>query len=510
VTLARQVEATGKARRRVGAAAARPERGKSARAEGSSLRLLAITALSIVLAEIAGMAVVDALRPRSYFVTTLIDVLVMITLAFPVLYALSFRPLVRLSESRSRVQKELEAVNRELELANRSEREAREAADSIRSAAIALGQSLDLHTVLASLLERLGRLVPFDRARVMLLQDESLLCVRAVLRKGCDAEFLPRGQVTFEVASNPVVRELLSGARGMRIDDMHTHPEFGPRMRPEFERSWMGIPLVAGGSPIGLYSLCRAEAGFYHEEHLQLAEALSAPGSVAIQNALLFEELRDSRERLKTLSHRLVDAQEKERRFVAQELHDEAGQALTSLKIGLRLLERTSHDLEVSAKAAELQRTAESVQENLHRLAANLRPVSLDHFGLVAALSQLVGNLSGSEGAHVELETIGLGADRLPSRVETELYRIAQEAITNAVRHARAREIGVVLERRNGRLRLIVEDDGCGFDLAGAERNGRLGLIGIRERAETLGGTLSVESSEGTGTTVLVEAPDGG
>ena len=456
------------------------------------------------------MAVVEVLRPPSFLATTLIDALVMITLAFPVLYALSFRPLVRLSESRFHVQKELEAANAELEAANLSEREARATAEAIRSAAIALTQSLDLETVLAALLQLLGRLVPFDRARVMLLEDESLLCVRAVLWKAREAEFLPSGRVTFDAGSNPVIRELLAGARGIRIADMRAHPEFGPRMRPEFERSWMGIPLVAGGRPIGLYSLCRAEVGFYREEHLQLAEALSAPGSVAIQNALLFEELRDSRERLKTLSRKLVDLQENERRLVARELHDEAGQALTSLKIGLRLLERMSQDLRVSAKAAQLQRTADGIQEGLHRLAANLRPVSLDHFGLVTALGQLVENLSGSGDANVELETIGLTDDRFPPDVETQLYRIAQEAVTNAVRHARAREIGVMLQHRDGRLRLIVEDDGCGFDPAGAERSGCLGLVGIRERAETLGGTLSVESSAGAGTTVVLDAPDGG
>ena len=107
----------------------------------------------------------------------------------------------------------------------------------------------------------------------------------------------------------------------------------------------------------------------------------------------------------------------------------------------------------------------------------------------------------------MEFATIGLEGERLPEQVETDLYRIAQEAATNAVRHARAREIGIVLERRNGRLRLVVEDDGRGFDPAAAERYGRLGLVGIRERAETLGGTLLVESSAGGGTTLVVEAP---
>jgi len=475
----------------------------------SSLRALAITAMSMVLAEIVAMGVIQYLHPSGFLATTLIDAFVMITLGFPVLYALSFRPLMRLAESRRLVHEKLEQTNAELHAANRAERDARASADLIRSAAVAMTQSVDLETVLTALLDRLGRLIPFDRSRVMLLETESRLSVRIVHICG-RTEVFPAGHAGFDPAGNPVLREILASGRGMLIADTHVHPDWAPRMRPEFERSWMGIPLVAGGKPIGLYSLSRAEASFFLEKHLQLAEALSAPASVAVQNALLFGELRAGRERLKVLSRKLVDLQENERRSVARELHDEAGQALTSLKIGLRLLERASGDTAVAARAAHLQGVAEGVQESLHRLAANLRPPSLDHLGLVPALGQLVEDLSGSSGVNVELETIGLDDVRFPSRVETDLYRIAQEAVTNAVRHARAREIGVLLERRRGRLRLIVEDDGCGFDPAGAERNGRLGLVGIRERAETLGGTLLVESGIGSGTTVVVEAPDGG
>ena len=150
-----------------------------------------------------------------------------------------------------------------------------------------------------------------------------------------------------------------------------------------------------------------------------MAEALSAPASVAVQNALLFEELRAGRERLKTLSRELVDSQENERRSVARELHDEAGQALTSIRIGLHLLEQMSNDAAVASRAAQLQRAAEDVQEGLHRLAANLRPPCLDHLGLVPALGQLVEKMAASSGTHVEFETIGLGGDRLPTRVET-------------------------------------------------------------------------------------------
>ncbi len=477
-------------------------------AESSLSWSLAVTAASMVFAEIVAMMIIRLLGPLPYLATTLIDALLMIALGFPVLYALSFRPLLRLAESRARAQQELQAANAKLQAANRAERDARAAAEAIRSAVVAMTRTLDLETVLGALLEHLGRLVPFDRARVMLREDKSLLRVRAVVRDGGQAEFL-RDAPTFQAGGDPVLRELLAGGKVVVIPDTHSHAVWGPRMLPEFEHSWLGVPLVSGGHSIGFYSISRKEAGYFREEHVRLAEALSAPASIAIQNATLFEEVRARRKGLKTLARKLVDMQESERRAVSRELHDEAGQALTSLKIGLRLLERTSGEAAIVSSTARLQGIVDGVQKGLHRLAVNLRPPSLDHVGLVAALGQLVESLSGSSGVHIEFATLGLDGGRLPSRMETDFYRIAQEAVTNAVRHSGAKQVDIVLERRDGRLRLLVEDDGCGFDPVVAERGGRLGLLGMRERAETLGGTLLVESGAGSGTTVVADAPDG-
>ena len=475
----------------------------------SAVRALAITAFSMVLSEIIAMGTLRLFDLSSFVVATLFDALIMITLGFPVLYALTFRPLVNLAESRARAQRALKATNADLEAANRAERDARDAAETIRSAAVALTQALDLETAVVALLEHLGGLVDFDRARVLLVEGGSLLRAIAVARKDRAVEFLRPAPPAFESTTDPVLQELLAGGEGLVIADTHVHPSWGPRMEARFEHSWMGVPLVAGGKTIGLYSLSRAEPGAYGQRHLRLAQALSAPAAVAIQNAALFRQLTAERERLQTLSRKLVDVQENERRAIARELHDETGQVLTSLKIGLRVLEQTSKDTRVASRAAELRRVADEAQEGLHRMAANLRPPVLDHVGLVAAVGQLATDLSVSSGVKIGLETVGCDGERLPWRAETDLFRIAQEALTNAIRHAEADEISVVLDRREGRLRLVVEDDGRGFDPEAAEGNQRLGLVGMRERVEILGGTLLVESSPGSGTTVVVEAPVG-
>jgi signal transduction histidine kinase len=159
------------------------------------------------------------------------------------------------------------------------------------------------------------------------------------------------------------------------------------------------------------------------------------------------------------------------------------------------------------ARIAELKRVADGVQEGLHRLAANLRPPSLDHLGLEAALRQHVDGLGSTDGPEVVFETAGAARWRPPSDVETALFRIAQEATTNALRHARASRIAVRLERRRDSIRLSVTDDGVGFDDREVNAHGRLGLIGMRERAEAVGGQAVVESVPGRGTTMTVEVP---
>ena len=160
---------------------------------------------------------------------------------------------------------------------------------------------------------------------------------------------------------------------------------------------------------------------------------------------------------------------------------------------------------------AELKQIAQAAQEGLHRLASDLRPAALDHLGLVPALGQLAAKIQrrdGRDGPEIRLETSGLDGRRLSPDVEIALFRIAQEGLTNALRHSGARRISLVLTRKELRILMVLEDDGCGFDVDAASRSDRLGLPGIRERAAMLGGTLLVESRPGSGTTLVVEAPD--
>ena len=236
--------------------------------------------------------------------------------------------------------------------------------------------------------------------------------------------------------------------------------------------------------------------------------------AVAIEDAWLFEQVRAGRERLQSLSRRLVEAHEAERHYVARELHDEAGQALTSLLFGLRQLESQLGDPAQAAQAAqvaELKQITNGLFDNLHRLAADLRPASLDHLGLVPVLQQYVKAMGDRYGLLAQFKAVGFNGERLSAEIETALYRIVQEALTNIGRHARATRADVLLERQGDRVVVVVEDNGLGFDaeLSRLAQTGHLGLVGMQERVEMLGGRLTIESAAGTGSTIVVEVPNG-
>lgn len=389
------------------------------------------------------------------------------------------------------------------------ERRDRRLAQTLSAFSMAITQSLDVSVVLKVLLDYVGRLVLYDRAAAMLVEWDSRFAVRAV--RGSDGTRVlgPELPATYDASVNPVLREMIDEHKGKVVQDIGQDPAWTGYPFLEGTRSWLGIPLVAGGQVIGMYSLAKSTPACYGEEHLRLAGTLASQAAAAIQSAWLFEKVGEGRSRLQALSRQLVKIQENERRAVSRELHDEAGQSLTSLKVGLHLMEAKVDDpAAVRAGIADLQQQVEAVMISLHRLAFNLRPASLDHVGLSAAVHQMVENFNLRQGPRVEFEAERFGAERLPEFTETALYRIAQEALTNAVNHSQAERVSVILERREGKVLVVVEDDGIGFDPVLARHSGRLGLLGMRERAEMLGGSLIVESSEGKGTTVVAEVPD--
>ena len=245
------------------------------------------------------------------------------------------------------------------------------------------------------------------------------------------------------------------------------------------------------------------------ERTRELANANAALG-------LEVDERRAGEDRVKNLLKRLVTIQEDERRRIARDLHDHLGQQMTALRLNLEGLKTTSESgPQLRDRIEQADRIAERLDADVEFLAWELRPAGLDDIGLPGALSKFLREWSNHYGIAAELHVTGLDHQRLGQEIETSLYRIAQEALNNIFKHARAARADVLLERRDRQVVMIIEDDGVGFDPTATLRQSDdrgLGVIGMHERAALAGGTLDIESAVGRGTTIFVRVPltDGG
>jgi signal transduction histidine kinase len=224
------------------------------------------------------------------------------------------------------------------------------------------------------------------------------------------------------------------------------------------------------------------------------------------------ESLRRQQSITRLLLRRVLTAQEEERARISRELHDEIGQLLTAIELNLDRLAGVNSGLaeDEIARIKSLRTLTDQALINLRRVISAMRPGVLDELGLIPALGWIIDHTLRPLGVKVSLEVVGL-EERLPGDVETILFRIAQEAISNTVRHSRAESFTVRMEKCADEIVMTLSDDGLGFDQSRSkDRNGRtlrLGLAGMHERASLVGGKVFVESELGRGTTVIVRIP---
>ena len=236
---------------------------------------------------------------------------------------------------------------------------------------------------------------------------------------------------------------------------------------------------------------------------------------LARANASLTAEIEarnGTEEARQELLRQLTRAQEDERRHFARELHDRMGQHLTALSLGLKSLKDTMPEPSAGRKQLQqLQELTDLLGREVHQLALQLRPTALDDLGLHTALMNYAEEWSTRSEVEVDFHSTGLERRRLAPQIETALYRIVQEALTNVLKHARARHVSLILQRTPQQMLAVLEDDGKGFETDGempaASAGGRLGMLGMRERAELVGGTLTIESTPGRGTAIFVRVP---
>jgi signal transduction histidine kinase len=217
------------------------------------------------------------------------------------------------------------------------------------------------------------------------------------------------------------------------------------------------------------------------------------------------EKLHESNDKLQLLSRRLVESQETERRHIARELHDEVGQTLTVAEMNLQVVMKSSHASPLTRRLKDSLQAVERVLAQVRDLSLNLRPSMLDDLGLESALKWYINRQAALSGLQSEFQADAL-EDRLDPVIETACFRVAQEALTNIVRHAHARSVNVALRKQNGHLHLLVRDDGVGFDVEAfrqkAAQGASLGLLSMEERATLVDGRFELKSTLGQGTEV--------
>ncbi len=252
---------------------------------------------------------------------------------------------------------------------------------------------------------------------------------------------------------------------------------------------------------------------FFGNENITLIESLCDAGLLTITVApvvwwLLIKPIQQLSQSRGRLLKRLYESQEKERESLSRDLHDEIGQHLTAISVGLSSLE-TSHDLlEIKDRINRLRQSSTDVHQCLRRIARGLRPYVIDQMGLITAMQRACEDYEVMKGITVKLTTNGFDGRRLPNDIETTLYRIFQEAMTNIARHSRASAVNVIFDWNDDEIKLQINDNGRGSQVkfGQAIENGSLGLLGMRERAAAHGGRFEFQTGI-SGTTVQVVLP---
>lgn len=416
-----------------------------------------------------------------------------------------------------RVNDEIAHRHREMEAVNRS--------------IAAVSQALDLREVLQNIV---------DAARDLLHARYAALGVAD--GHGRITQFITSGITPEQRAAigplpegHGLLGALIKDGTPLRVRSIAQDPRshgFPPNHPPM--TSLLGVPILFHGRAVGdLYLTDKIDADEFDADDQNLLSLLGGHAAVAIKNAELYEDVRAARDQVQKWNRsleatvaertqeierlsrettaRIFQAQEEERGRIARELHDETAQSLSRLLIDIDLMKpHLSDEGAVADDLTRVERGVKRMLDDVRALSHDLRPAILEDFGVAAAIRAYADDWMQTFGVPIQVDVDRGPDDRLPPAMETALFRVAQEAMMNAGKYARAGNVRVTLALNGDAVHLEVQDDGVGFDpeaLAGPSRHSGLGLFGMRERAALLGGSLSIESAPGRGTTVTLSSP---
>lgn len=398
--------------------------------------------------------------------------------------------------------------------AEEAERQQRLLAEALRDTALSLAGTLSLDELLDRILANVQRVVPSDACSVMLIEDGTarVVRVRGYAERGLEQVGL---SVALRVEDTPNLRYMATTHRPSVIQDTAADPNWYVLPTLDWIRSYLGVPIIVNGEAVGFLNLDFATPNAVPPGAAEVLQAFAAQAAVALANVRLYQSMEFYATQARQLALDLLHAQEAERRYVARELHDELGQALTALMFNLKALERAIKNApvpvdEVARRAlAEALQLAEQTTKRTRELSLDLRPAVLDELGLVSALRWYLDRYAARASFAVNFRTVGKERVLHPD-VALAAYRIVQEATTNILRHANAQRVTVLLRWQPHQLYLEISDNGKGFDAAAildpTSRKGS-GLLGMQERAVLLGGKLEIETRPGRGTRIAATLP---
>lgn len=355
-------------------------------------------------------------------------------------------------------------------------------------------------------LDHMRELVPFCCASVLMLDADTHALAPFVLIGG---SLPPAYRETVPVDSE--IEAFLRSHRPFYVEDVRSLgslPHTVRAMNNPGIRAFVAVPLLANHEFVGSVNLGGGDPALCEPDHIEIVREIAASLAVSLQNARLLQSVTLQQAQIRAINARMAEVEESERKRLATDLHDRIGQNLTTLGIHIHYArERLSAECAgtVAPRLDDSLALVDELSETIRDVMTELRPPLLDDYGLRAALKWYVETYTKRTGVHARLS--GALAGRLPISVETILFRMTQELMTNVVKHARAAKVYVRLEEEGEAVRLIVVDDGIGFDVGGlGPPRGRSGwgLVTLRERAEALGGHIELESTPGVGTRAVV------
>ena len=359
--------------------------------------------------------------------------------------------------------------------------------------------TLKLKPLLNLVLEQLKKVVDYNGAAILTLAQDTM-GFQAYRGPDLQTDLL---SLRFSPAQIPVIHEMVTTRQAFCIEDIQDDTLLAQALQVATGlpveamfpngRTWMGAPLIVKDRVIGMLSLLHNQPNYYQRQALNLVQAFANQVAIAIDNARLYQQAQET-------------AAMAERARLARELHDSVTQALYSVNLyaDATHLALSSGRTDVAAEdVRQLRSLAREAMSDMRLLVFELRPSILEEAGLVGALQARLETVEARSGFQTAFQVEG--ERHLPSSVEAELYRVAQEALNNVIKHAQAKQVAVHLQFNEERLCLTIQDDGIGFDLETARQSGGLGLHSMEERVQQIGGNLILETAPGKGTTLRIE-----